>query len=142
MMKKQASVYSFEVRFTGKQAKAIEAAAKSKGVTPEAMVRQAVRDSLDKVNGKSGQHGLESYVLNLLTSRNRLPTGMQRQALEEQVLATLGNTKTRRTRSSAVVKPATTKVAKSAKAVKKAAPVKKAAAAKKPAAKRAPAKKK
>ncbi len=87
-MKKQAPVYTFDVRFTGKQAKAIEAVARARGITPEAMVRQAVREALDKASGKGNENGMENYVLNLLSRGARLNSS-QRQELEQQVLTTL-----------------------------------------------------
>ncbi len=88
-MKKQTPVYSFDVTFTGKQAKAIEAVAKAKGITPEAMVRQAVRDALDRANGKSADNGVEAYLLKLVGNRSRLSTltAAQRQALEKRLSA-------------------------------------------------------
>lgn len=92
-MKKQGPVYTFAVRFTGKQAKAIESVAKVKGISPEAMVRQAVRDALDKAANKpqDSKH-LESYVLKLLGNRPKAPTATtatSRQALEKRVLSVL-----------------------------------------------------
>ena len=93
MKKKEGSVYTFDVRFTGKQAKAIEAVAKAKGVSAEAMVRQAVRDALDKANNKTNDKKLENYVLNMLGNRPRTTTvgtpTAQRQALERRVLSSL-----------------------------------------------------
>lgn len=91
MKKKDSTVYSFDVRFTGKQAKAIEAVAKTKGITPEAMVRQAVRDALDRANNKAQDKGLENYVLKLLGTRQRPGhiTAAQRAALERRVLASM-----------------------------------------------------
>ena len=97
-MRKQAPVYTFAVRFTGKQAKAIEAVAKQKGISPEAMVRQAVRDALDRAqNRPQDKQHLENYVLTLLG--NRRPTAPGRttapataathKALEKRVLSTL-----------------------------------------------------
>ena len=90
-MKKSAPVYSFAVTFTGKQAKAIEAVAKSKGITPEAMVRQSVRDALDRANGKEDENGLENYLLELIGNRSRLSTltASQRQALEKRLASSL-----------------------------------------------------
>jgi hypothetical protein len=99
-MRKQAPVYTFAVRFTGKQAKAIEAAAKQKGVSPEAMVRQAVRDALDRAqNRPQDKQHLENYVLNLLGNRRPgaqpqrtaapQPVSPAHKALEKRVLSTL-----------------------------------------------------
>jgi hypothetical protein len=99
MMKKQVTVNSFDVRFTGKQAKAIEAVAKTQGITPEAMVRQAVREALDKASGKSTENGMENYVLNLLTRGARLGPN-QRLELEKAILATLSPADAKKARAS------------------------------------------
>jgi len=101
MMKKQAVVNSFDVKFTGKQAKAIESVAKTQGITPEAMVRQAVREALDKASGKSTENGMENYVLNLLTRGARLGP-QQRQELEKAILTSLSPADAKKVRTSAV----------------------------------------
>lgn len=96
-MRKQAPVYTFSVRFTGKQAKAIETVAKQKGISPEAMVRQAVRDALDRAqNRPQDKQHLENYVLNLLGNRRPVsaaqraaPAPAAHKALEKRVLSTL-----------------------------------------------------
>ena len=92
-MKPQGPVYTFSVKFTGKQAKAIEAVAKTKGISPEAMVRQAVRDALDKAHNKpQDSKVLESYVLKLLGNRPRISppgAGTGQVALEKRVLSVL-----------------------------------------------------
>lgn len=95
-MKKQAPVYSFSVKFTGKQAKAIETVAKQKGISPEAMVRQAVRDALDRAtNRPQDKQHLENYVLNLLGNRRPgarpapRPAPATTRALEKRVITTL-----------------------------------------------------
>lgn len=100
-MKKQGPVYTFAVKFTGKQAKAIEAVAKTKGISPEAMVRQAVRDALEKASNKQVDHKhLETYMLKLLGNRKPPappPTqASSRQALEKRVLSLLPNEEKKR----------------------------------------------
>lgn len=111
-MKKATTVYSFDVTFTGKQAKAIESLAKSKGITPEAMVRQAVRDSLDRANGKDDENGLESYLLELIGNRSRLSTltASQRQALEKRLASSLKKKSNAPEEPVAAKKPAPRKV--------------------------------
>lgn len=97
-MKKQAPVYSFSVKFTGKQAKAIETVAKQKGISPEAMVRQAVRDALDRAtNRPQDKQHLENYVLTLLGNRRPGARPAPRpapgnRALEKRVISTLDQT--------------------------------------------------